>query len=329
MKKLLTLVLALVLVMGLAANASALTVAFSQIGQESDWRTANTDNVNAAIEAAGWELVYSDGQQKQENQIAALRSFITQGVDYILFTGVVNTGWEEVLTEVNEAEIPLILLDRIPDCADQIDYVAAFGGDFVEEGYRMVKWAGEYMKTIGMEEANVVIMEGTTGASAQVDRTTGNLKALEEYPNMKLVGQQSGNFTRAEGQAVMESFLKAHADIDVLLAENDDMALGAIDAIKAAGKVPGKDIIIVGCDAVKAAFDAIVAGEMNCTVECNPLYADAVSALIKKLEAGEPGTRELLHAEEGVFCMDGGIAYDEAGELLSVKAADVIADRKY
>ncbi|MBP3652042.1 MAG: ABC transporter substrate-binding protein, partial [Clostridia bacterium] len=256
MKKLLTLVLALVLVMGLAANASALTVAFSQIGQESDWRTANTDNVNAAIEAAGWELVYSDGQQKQENQIAALRSFITQGVDYILFTGVVNTGWEEVLTEVNEAEIPLILLDRIPDCADQIDYVAAFGGDFIEEGYRMVKWAGEYMKTIGMEEANVVIMEGTTGASAQVDRTTGNLKALEEYPNMKLVGQQSGNFTRAEGQAVMESWLKSIDKIDILFAQNDDMALGAIDAIKAAGLVPGKDIIIVGCDSVKAAFEA-------------------------------------------------------------------------
>ena len=266
MKKLLTLVLALVLVLGLAANASALTVAFSQIGQESDWRTANTDNVNAAIEAAGWELVYSDGQQKQENQIAALRSFITQGVDYILFTGVVNTGWEEVLTEVNEAEIPLILLDRIPDCADQIEYVAAFGGDFIEEGYRMVKWAGEYMKTIGMEEANVVILEGTTGASAQVDRTTGNLKALEEYPNMTLVGQQSGNFTRAEGQAVMEAWLKSIEKIDILFAQNDDMALGAIDAIKAAGLVPGKDIIIVGCDSVKAAFDAIVAGEMNATI---------------------------------------------------------------
>ena len=134
MKKVLVLVLSLVLVLGLAANASALTVAFSQIGQESDWRTANTDNVKAAIEEAGWELVYSDGQQKQENQIAALRSFITQGVDYILFTGVVNTGWEEVLTEVNDADIPLLLLDRIPDCADQIEYKVAFGGDFVEEG---------------------------------------------------------------------------------------------------------------------------------------------------------------------------------------------------
>ena len=131
MKKLLTLVLALGLVLSMVASASAVTIAFSQIGQESDWRTANTDSVTAAIEGhEGWEFVYSDGQQKQENQIQALRNFITQGVDYILFTGVVTSGWDEVLTEVNEAEIPLILLDRIPDCADKIDYVAAFGGDF-------------------------------------------------------------------------------------------------------------------------------------------------------------------------------------------------------
>ena len=329
MKKLLTLVLALVLVMGLAANASALTVAFSQIGQESDWRTANTDNVNAAIEAAGWELVYSDGQQKQENQIAALRSFITQGVDYILFTGVVNTGWEEVLTEVNEAEIPLILLDRIPDCADQIEYVAAFGGDFIEEGYRMVKWAGEYMKTIGMETANVVIMEGTTGASAQVDRTTGNLKALEEYPNMKLVGQQSGNFTRAEGQAVMEAWLKSIEKIDVLFCQNDDMALGAIDAIKAAGLVPGQDIIIVGCDSVKAAFDAIVAGEMNATIECNPLYGPFVVDFINRLEAGEEFDKTVVHPEEGVYDCVGGIECGGKVAVTSIKAADVINERQY
>ena len=330
MKKLLTLVLALVLVMGLAANASALTVAFSQIGQESDWRTANTDNVNAAIEAAGWELVYSDGQQKQENQIAALRSFITQGVDYILFTGVVNTGWEEVLTEVNEAEIPLILLDRIPDCADQIDYVAAFGGDFIEEGYRMVKWAGEYMKKIGMESAKVVIMEGTTGASAQVDRTAGNLKALAEYPNMELVGQQSGNFTRAEGQAVMESWLKSIEKIDILFAQNDDMALGAIDAIKAAGLVPGKDIIIVGCDSVKAAFEAIVAGEMNATIECTPLYGPFVVDFINKLEAGEEFEKTVVNPEEGVYDCVGGIECgSEAKPVTSILAADVIDTRAY
>ena len=328
MKKVLVLVLSLVLVLGLAANASALTVAFSQIGQESDWRTANTDNVCAAIEAEGWTLVYDDGQQKQENQIKALRNFITQGVDYILFTGVVSTGWEEVLAEVNEAEIPLLLLDRIPDCADQIDYVAAFGGDFVEEGRRMARWTGEYLKSIGRgeEEVNVVMLEGTTGADAQIGRSEGILEALPEYPNLKLVAQQSGNFTRAEGQAVMESFLKSIDKIDVLLAQNDDMALGAIDAIKAAGMVPGKDIIIVGCDSVKTAFDAIVAGEMNATIECTPLYADFVIPTIKALEEGQTFDKTVIHPEEGVYDCVGGI---DCGTVVSTLAADVIDERVY
>jgi simple sugar transport system substrate-binding protein len=325
MKKFLTLALALVLVIGCVANASALTIGFSQVGQESDWRTANTDSLRGMAVTEGWDMIYDDAQQKQENQVKALRNFITQGVDYILFTGVVTTGWEEVLKEVNEAEIPLILIDRMPDCMADIEYAGAFGGDFVEEGRRMARWTVNYMNTT--EEVNVAILEGTTGAAAATDRTAGINEILAQYPNYKVIASQTGNFTRAEGQAVMESFLKAHADIDVLLAENDDMALGAIDAIKAAGKVPGKDIIIVGCDSVKAAFDAIVAGEMNATIECNPLYADAVAALIKKLEAGEPGSRDLLHPEEGCFCIDGGIEYAEG--KVSVKAADVIAERKY
>jgi len=327
MKKLLSVVLALVLVLSLA-NASALTIAFSQIGQESDWRTANTDSVTKAIEGhEGWTFVYSDGQQKQENQITALRNFITQNVDYILFTGVVTSGWDEVLKEVNEAEIPLILLDRIPDCADKIDYVAAFGGDFPLEGRRQVQWAGEYLKSIGRtENIKVAIMEGTTGADAQVGRTEGNLAALKDYPFMEVVAQQTGNFTRAEGQALMETWLKSIDQIDVLIAQNDDMALGAIDAIKAAGKVPGKDIIIVGCDSVKAAFEAIVAGEMNCTVECNPLYGPFVVDTIEKLEAGEKFDKTVVHPEEGVYDCVGGIAVEGT---TSVLAGDVIAERQY
>ena len=330
MKKLLFLVLALVMIICVSsASAKDVVIAFSQIGQESDWRTANTDDLRSAIENhPGWKLVYDDGQQKQENQIKALRNFITQGVDYILFTGVVSTGWDEVLKEVNEAEIPLLLVDRLPDCADKIDYVAAFGGDFVEEGRRQVAWVGEYLKSIGQgdKDFNIVIMEGTTGASAQTGRTEGNLNALKEYPHLKLVCQQSGNFTRAEGQAVMESWLKSIPKIDILIAQNDDMALGAIDAIKAAGKVPGKDIIIVGCDSVKAAFDAIVAGEMNCTVECTPLYGAFVVPTIEALERGERFDKTVVHPEEGVFDMDGGI---DLGSVKSVKAADVIASRRY
>ena len=330
MKKVLAVALTAAMCVTLAAPAMAdVQIAFSQIGQESDWRTANTDSINGTIEAhEGWELIYDDAQQKQENQIKALRNFITQDVDYILFTGVVSTGWEEVLAEVNEAEIPLILIDRLPDCINDIDYVAAFGGDFVEEGRRQVAWAGEYLKSVGRgdEEVNVVIMEGTTGASAQTGRTEGNLAALEEYPNMKLVGQQTGNFTRAEGQAVMESWLKSIDKIDVLIAQNDDMALGAIDAIKAAGLVPGEDIIIVGCDSVKAAFEAIVAGEMNATIECTPLYGPFVEEAIEALEAGEEMSKEVVHPEEGVYDMAGGI---DLGTVTSIAAADVIDERIY
>ncbi len=331
MKKLVVLVLAMALVLGVGASASALTVGFSQVGQESDWRTANTDDLCSAIEAEGWTLVYDDAQQKQENQIKALKNFISQGVDYILFTGVVTTGWEEVLKEVNEAEIPLILVDRIPDCADEIEYAAAFGGDFVEEGRRMAYWTENYLKSIGRgeEEINVVILEGTTGSQAATDRTTGINEVLAQFPHLKVVASQSGNFTRAEGQPVMESFLKSLDDIDVLLAENDDMALGAIDAIKAAGKVPGKDIIVVGCDSVKAAFDSIVAGDMNATIECTPLYSPFVIQAIKDLEGGKTFEKGVLHPEEGCFDANGGIAYTADGSKISVKAADVIAERKY
>lgn len=330
MKKLAVLALVLALVLGLGASASALTVAFSQIGQESDWRTANTDDLKKGITDAGWNLVYDDGQNRQENQIKALRNFISQGVDYILFTGVVSTGWDEVLKEVNEAEIPLILIDRMPDCADVIDYKAAFGGDFVAEGRRMGFWAGNYFKSVGRgeEEINAVILEGTTGSGPAIDRTNGINEALTNFPNIKVVASQTGNFTRAEGQAVMESFLKSQPDIDILFAENDDMGLGAIAAIKAAGKVPGKDIIVVGCDSVKVAFEAIVAGEMNATIECTPLYSPFVIQCIKDLEAGKEFDKTIIHPAEYAYDATGGIAYDAEGSL-SIKAADVIADRRY
>ena len=328
MKRLLTMVLALCMVIGIAS--AEVTIAFTQIGQESDWRTANTDSVIKAIEAEGWKLVYDDAQQKQENQVKALRNFISQGVDYILFTAVVSTGWEEVLKEVNEAEIPLVLMDRMPDNMADIQYAAAFGGDFVEEGRRMALWTKNYVEKIGRsgEELNVVILEGTTGADAASGRQQGIMEILKDTPNLKVIASQSGNFTRAEGQPVMESFLKAHDKIDILLAHNDDMALGAIDAIKAAGKVPGKDIIIVGCDAPKTAFDAIIAGDMNATIECTPLYGPFVVDALKKLMAGEDLGRDLIHPAESCFDAEGGIVFSLDG-LVSEKAADKIGERLY
>ncbi|NLI20949.1 MAG: ABC transporter substrate-binding protein [Clostridiales bacterium] len=335
MKKLTSVLLALVLVLALGATAladDALTVAFSQIGQESDWRTANTDDVCKAIQDAGWNLVYDDAQQKQENQVKALRNFITQGVDYIVFTAIVTTGWDEVLKEVQEAEIPLVLIDRFPETsfADDSWYTTYFGGDFPEEGARAARWIVNYFKSIGRgdEEINIVRLEGTTGADAQVGRSKGFDEEIAKTPNFKIVASQTGNFTGAEGQAVMESFLKSVSKIDVLWAENDNMALGAIEAIKAAGLQPGKDIIIVGCDAVKLAFEAIVNGEMNCTVECTPLMGNRVVEVIKGLEAGETFDK-VVHPVEYVYDFVGGIPYTADGAAVTELASEHIAERLY
>ena len=330
MKKLLVVLLALALLMP-TASALGLTVGFSQIGQESDWRTANTDDVCAAIEGAGWTLVYDDAQQKQENQVKALRNFITQGVDYIVFTAIVTTGWDEVIAEINEAEIPLVLIDRFPETAFEGDgwYTTYFGGDFPEEGARAARWIVNYYTSIGRgdEDISIVRLEGTTGADAQVGRSKGFDEEIAKYPNFQVVASQTGNFTGAEGQAVMESLLKSVDKIDVLWAENDNMALGAIEAIKAAGLVPGKDIIIVGCDAIKLAFEAIVNGEMNCTVECTPLMGSRVVEVITGLENGETFDK-VVHPVEYVYDSTGGIAYTEDGDL-SLSAAEYIDTRLY
>ena len=307
MKKLIAVVLTLVLVLS-ASSAFALTIGFSQIGQESDWRTANTDNVCNAIEAQGWELIYADGQQKQENQVQALRSFITQGVDYILFTGVVSTGWDEVLKEVNEAEIPLILLDRIPSCVDDIEYAAAFGGDFVEEGRRMVRWLANYLEKEGRgdEEINIVMLEGPTGADAQIGRSEGILAELENHPNMTLVESQTGNFTRAEGQQVMETFLNSIEDIDVLLAQNDDMALGAIDALKAAGYFSGgRYMPVLGNDATLPALEALLQGSLYATVSNNAEQQGSAALTLAMLLA----TGEAVTPENFPYQMEGKFVY--------------------
>lgn len=270
-------------------DASDIVVGFSQIGAESDWRVANTNSIKKSIEEAGFTLIFDDAQQKQENQIKALRNFITQGVDVIAFSPVVESGWDEVIEEINDAGIPLILIDRATDIEGDEYYETFMGSDFVEEGEKAGKWLVEFMDKEGRgdEDIKIVELEGTVGSAPANDRASGFRNILKDHSNYEIVASQTGNFTRAEGQTVMESFLKSVDKIDVLYAHNDDMALGAIDAIKAAGLKPGEDIIIIGVDAVKKAFEAIVAGEMNVTVECSPLLGPQLVDNINKLMAGE------------------------------------------
>lgn len=254
------------------ALADSMTIGFSQIGSESGWRAAETTLTKVQAEERGIDLKFADAQQKQENQIKAVRSFIAQGVDAILLAPVVATGWDNVLEEAKDAGIPVVLLDRTVDAPDTL-YMTAVTSDLVHEGRVAGQWLVE---AIGGKDCNVVELQGTTGSSPAIDRKKGFEEAIASHANLKIIRSQTGDFTRAKGKEVMESFLKAEnggKNICALYAHNDDMAVGAIQAIKEAGLQPGKDILVVSIDAVPDIFQAMAAGEANATVELTPNMA--------------------------------------------------------
>lgn len=299
-----------------AAGDDLIVVGYAQVGAESDWRTANTESFKSTFtEANGYKLIFDDAQQKQENQIKAIRSFIQQEVDYIVVAPVVETGWETVLQEAKEAGIPVILSDRMMDVSDDSLYTCWVGGNFEKEGVDAAGWLKDYLDSKGKssEDINIVTLQGTIGASAQVGRTKGFGDSM--LPNWKMLDMQTGEFTQSKGQEVMESFLKQYDDIDVVVAENDNMAFGAIDAIKAAGKTcgPEGDIVIVSFDAVKAAFESMIAGDMNVSVECNPLHGPRVEEIIQKLEKGE-SVDKIQYVDEKVF------PAETAAEIIGTRA---------
>jgi galactofuranose transport system substrate-binding protein len=294
MKKALVIMVALMVVLSAATFAAPKpwVVGFAQIGSESEWRTADTVSVqNAFNDDPSFTLIYSDAQQKQENQIKALRSFVARKVNCIVFTALVETGYGPVLQEAAKAKIPVIMIDRDVQESDRHLRLTIMGSDFVKEGEKAGTWLADYLKKKGLDdgakEINIVELQGTTGSAPAIDRKKGFANIMAKHPNWKLTRSQTGNFTTSEGKAVMEAFLKADKNIQVLYAHNDGMALGAIQAIKEAGLKPGKDIIIVGVDAVKGAFEAIVAGEMNCTVECSPLLGPQAVQAVTDLRAGK------------------------------------------
>lgn len=294
-KKVLVLLSALLVILvtpAFAAPPKTWVVGFSQIGSESEWRTADTISVqNAFNDDPSFILIYSDAQQKQENQIKALRSFVARKVDCIVFTALVETGYGPVLQEAKNAGIPVIMIDRDVQVADRGLRLTIMGSDFVKEGEKAGTWLADYLKKQGIDDGkkpiNIVELQGTTGSAPAIERKTGFATIMKNHANWQLSRSQTGNFTSSEGKAVMEAFLKADKTIQVLYAHNDQMALGAIQAIKEAGLKPGKDIIIVGVDAVKGAFEAIVAGEMNCTVECSPLLGPQAVQAVTDLRDGK------------------------------------------
>jgi ABC-type sugar transport system substrate-binding protein len=298
--------LAVLAAVGLPAWAAdkKLVLGFSQIGAESEWRTANSASIKSAAKDAGVTLKFADAQQKQENQIKALRAFIAQKVDVIALSPVVETGWGTVLREAKAAGIPVILTDRLVKEADESLWVAFMGSDFVEEGRRAGRWLLDRLKA-GKDEVRIVELQGTVGAAPALDRRQGFEEVIKAEPRFKIVRSQTADFSRAKGKEVMEAFLKAESGkkIHVLYAHNDDMALGAIQAIEEAGLKPGQDILVISIDGVKGAFQAMVAGKLNVTVECSPLLGPQLMQAVKDLKAGKTLPRRMV-TEEGVFTAD-------------------------
>ena len=288
-----------------------LVVGFSQIGAESAWRTAETESIRSEAARRGIDLRFVDAQQKQENQIKALRTFLAQGVDAIILAPVVETGWEPVLKEIQQAKIPVILVDRGIKVSDDSLFATLIASDFVEEGRRAADWLAKKLAGKG----NIVELQGTPGAAPAIDRKKGFEEGIAKSPGLKIIKSQTGEFTRAKGKEVMEAFLKAEGkNIQAVYAHNDDMALGAIQAIEEAGLKPGTDLIVVSIDGVKGAFEAMVAGKLNCTVECNPLLGPAAFDAVEAVKAGKLPPKKTIVKDE---------VFDQS------TAKDVIASRRY
>ncbi len=294
-------------VMSIGTHAFAadkkLVLGFAQVGAESEWRSANTQSIKQSAKDAGITLKFSDAQQKQENQIKAIRSYIAQKVDVIAFAPVVESGWDTVLQEAKAAKIPVILTDRTIDSKDPSLYVTMIGSDFLEEGRKAGRWLVDKYKNVP-GDVNIVELQGTVGSAPAIDRKKGFEEIIKADPRFKVIRSQTGDFTRAKGKEVMEAFLKAEGrKINVLYAHNDDMAIGAIQAIEAAGLKPGKDITIVSVDGVKGAFEAMMAGKLNVTVECSPLLGPQLMQAVKDVVAGKPLPKRIV-TQESIYPMD-------------------------
>ena len=284
-----------------AAMAENLTVGFSQVGSESGWRAAETSMAKSQAAKRGITLKIADGQQKQENQIKAVRAFIAQGVDAIFIAPVVQTGWEPVLEEARDAKIPVFLLDRAIVVKDKSLYMAVVTADNVYEGKLIGDWL---VKERAGKPCNVVELQGTVGASVAIDRKKGFAEAIADAPGIKIIRSQSGDFTRSKGKEVMESFIKAEnngKNICMVYAHNDDMAIGAIQAIKEAGLRPGKDILIGSVDGVPDIYKAMLAGQANANVELTPDMAGPAFAALEKFRKEGIQPPKIIKTESRLF----------------------------
>lgn len=275
------------------SGQNMIVVGISQLGSESVWRSANTVSIQQAIsKEKGFFPIFSNARQKQENQIKAIRGFISQRVDYIVFAPVVEKGWDTILSEAKEAGIPVIVMDRKVSVKDDSLYTALVGTDKEEEGKKAGRWLDEEMIRRGEsnQNINIVVLQGTKGSSAALGRTKGFHIIAAEHPNWHILDEMDGDFTTSRGKEVMQMLLRRYPNIDVVIAQNDDMAFGAVEAMNEAGITtgPNGDVILISFDAVYSALEMVRDGIINADVECNPLQGEYVASIIHKLEAGEP-----------------------------------------
>ena len=314
-------------------TGDVITVGFSQVGAESDWRTANSESMKSTFSTEnGYNLIFDDAQQKQENQIAAIRNFIQQEVDYIVLAPVTESGWDTVLQEAKDAEIPVIIVDRMVNVSDDSLYTAWVGSNFKLEGQKACEWLKAYAEAKGMSEVNIVDIQGTIGASAQIGRTEALNEAVQAN-GWNLLAQQTGEFTQAKGQEVMESMLKQYDNINVVYCENDNEAFGAIEAIKAAGKTvgPDGDILVMSFDTTKQGITDTLSGDIIVNTECNPLHGPRVEQIIKQLQAGETPEKQ-AYVEEGIYAHGSDVAsvsIDGTDYEVTEVTQDVVDARAY
>ena len=316
-------------------SSDVITVGFSQVGAESDWRTANSESMKSTFtKDNGYELIFDDAQQKQENQISAIRNFIQQDVDYIVLAPVTETGWDAVLGEAKQAGIPVIIVDRMVDAKDDSLYTAWVGSNFELEGKKAAAYLDAYMKAKNMKDMKLVNIQGTIGASAQIGRTKGLDDAVAAN-GWNLLDKTTGEFTQAKGQEVMESILKQSGDdIDVVYCENDNEAFGAIDAIEAAGyEVGGEEgqILVMSFDTTNAGLTDTLSGKITLDTECNPLHGPRVQEIIEKLEAGEEVDKQ-AYVDEEMFAADDtvtSIKVEDADYEVTTITQDIIDGRAY
>lgn len=289
-----------------------IVVGFSQLGSESVWRTANSESIQETLTREnGFFLEFNNARQKQENQIKAIRGFISQRVDYIMFSPVTEDGWETVLQEAKDAGIPVVLVDRKAS-VDESLYTAWVGSDMRKEGEKAGNWLESYLEETGREEdeINIVVLQGTIGSSSQLGRTAGFNAVAAKHPNWHILEQEPADFTTAKGKEVMEQFLKKYPDIDVVVSQNDDMTFGVLQAMEEEKITTGVggDVILISFDAVKEALELVAEGVINVDVECNPEQGEYIMEVLRKLENGETVEKENVVKEE-VFTQENVGAY--------------------